>query len=124
MDAGPVGVRLIALSALWLAAGGCAAIVDHYSGREEACAIVAIGRPATARIVRLIDTGTTINHDPVVEFVLEVRLPESEVYEARSKALVSRLDIPQVQPGRVLPVKVDPVDRRRVALDVWDCRKT
>lgn len=112
-----------ALALLLLAAGGCAAIVDHYSGREEACAILAIGRPATARIVRLIDTGTTINHDPVVEFVLDVNPPEGEAYAARSKALVSRLDIPQVQPGRIVPVKVDPADRRRVALDFWDCRK-
>ena len=114
---------LSAMALLLLAAGGCAAIVDHYSGREEACAILATGQPATARIARLIDTGTTINHDPVVEFVLEVRPPEGEAYPARSKALVSRLDIPQIQPGRIVPVKVDPADRRRVALDLWDCRQ-
>lgn len=111
------------LSGLALAAGSCAAIVDHYSGRTEACAILATGEPATATIVRLIDTGTTINQDPVVEFVLEVRPREGPDYEVHSKALVSRLDIPQVQPGRVVPVKVDPTDRRRVALDRWDCTK-
>ena len=106
-----------------LTTGGCAAIVDHYSGRTEACAILGNGQPATATIVRLIDTGTTINENPVVEFVLEVHPTEGDVYEAHSKALVSRLDVPQVQPGRTVPVKVDPGHRGRVALDLWDCGK-
>ena len=74
--------------------------------------------------MRLIATGTTINQDPVVEFVLEVHAPGGEVYEAHSTALVSRLNVPQFQPGRTVPVKVDPPDRRRVALDLWDCRKS
>jgi hypothetical protein len=113
----------LALFGVLLAAWGCAALVDHYSGRGETCAILAIGQPATATIMRLIDTGTTINQDPVVEFVLEVHSQAGEDYEAHSKALVSRLDIPQVQPGRIVPVKVDPADRRRVALDLWDCSK-
>ena len=101
-----------------------APIVDHYSGRTEACAILAIGQRATATIMRLIDTGTTINQDPVVEFVLEVHSQEGEVYEARTRALVSRLAVPQVQPGRTVPVEVGPADRRRVALDLWDCRNS
>ena len=112
------------LLGLLLAASGCTAIVDHYSGRTEACAILAIGQRATATIMRLIDTGTTINQDPVVEFVLEVHSQEGEVYEARTRALVSRLAVPQVQPGRTVPVEVGPADRRRVALDLWDCRNS
>ena len=106
-----------------LASAGCGSIVDHFSGRKEACEIVAIGTSATAKIVRLVDTGTTINQDPVVEFVLEVRPGEGGPYEAHSKALISRLEVPQFQPGRVVPVKVDPKDARRVAIDLWDCSK-
>ena len=116
--------RLLGLAGMVLGAAflsGCTSIVDRFSGRREACEILAIGQPATATIVRLIDTGTTINNDPVVEFVLEVQPREGEAYEARSKGLVSRLDVPQVQPGRVVPVKFDPRDRTRVALDMWDC---
>jgi len=116
-----VALLALVLLAEPLAAGGCAAIVDHYNGRTEACAILAIGQPATATIVRLVDTGTTINEDPVLEFVLEIHPPEGEVYEAHSRALVSRLDVPQIQPSGTVPVKVDPVDCRRVALDLWDC---
>ena len=106
-----------------LASAGCGSIVDRFSGRKEACEIVAIGRSATAKIVRLLDTGATINQDPVVDFVLEVRPGEGTPYEAHSKALISRLEVPQFQPGRVVPVKVDPKDSRRVAIDLWDCSK-
>jgi hypothetical protein len=55
---------------------GWGSIVDSFSGRKEACEILSIGKPATGRVVRLIDTGTTINDDPVVEFVLEVTPPD------------------------------------------------
>lgn len=100
---------------------GCASIVDNFSGRTESCAILAIGKPAIGTIVRLVDTGRTINDDPVVEFVVRVTPIEGEAYEARTRALVSRLDVPAVQPGRVVPVKYDPHDRTRIALDLWSC---
>lgn len=102
---------------------GCTLIVDSFSGRKEACQILAIGRPATGTIVRLIDTGTTINNNPVVECVVQVAPLEGEAYEARTKALVSRLDVAAIQPGRVVPVKYDPRDPTRIALDLWECSK-
>jgi hypothetical protein len=111
------GVALAAAAGL----SGCGSIVDGFSGRKEACAILAVGRPATATVTRLVDTGTTINQDPVVEFVLRVTPERGEPYEARTKGLVSRLDVPAIQPGRVLPVKVDPQDPQRVAIDLWEC---
>lgn len=111
------GVALVAT----LGTLGCATLVDGFGGRKESCEILRIGKPATGTIVRLIDTGTTINDDPVVEFVLHVILPDGKSYEARTKALVSRLDIPSIQPGRVVPVKYDPQVPTRVALDMWEC---
>ncbi len=119
-----IGFARLALGALLVTATGCTAMFDHFSGREESCAILAIGQPTTAKIVRLIDTGTTINQDPVIEFVLEVYPRDGgDPYEAHTKALVSRLEVPQVQPGRILPVRYDPKDKSRVALDLWDCGK-
>ncbi len=106
-----------------IVATGCASLFDGFSGRRDACQILSIGTPATATIERLIDTGTTINDNPVVEFVLRVVPPEGPAFEAHSKALVSRLDVPLIQPGRVVPVKYDPNDTSRVALDLWDCPK-
>lgn len=72
---------------------GCATFVAGFSGRIEACKILGIGTSATATIERLIDTDTTINNDPVVEFVLRVVPSEGPAFEAHSKALVSRLDV-------------------------------
>lgn len=82
-----------------------------------------VRRCPTAKIVRLIDTGTTINDDPVVDFVLEIHPRDGEAYEAQSKGLISRLDVPQVQPGKILPMKIDPKNRARVALDMWNCAR-
>jgi hypothetical protein len=114
--------RAVALVAI-VGMMGCGPIVDRFSGRTESCEILRIGTPATAQIVRLIDTGITINNDPVVEFVLRVNPPDGQPYEARAKALVSRLDIPSVQPGRIVPVKFDSQMPSRVAIDLWDCPK-
>ncbi len=111
------------LAAFAVALLGCRSIVDSYSGRKESCEILATGISATGTIVRLIDTGTTINDDPVVEFVVRVVPADGEPYEAKTKALVSRLDVPSIQPGRVVPVKYDPQNRMRIALDLWDCPK-
>lgn len=113
--------RVVAVAGLAAAMVGCGAIVDRFSGRSEACAVLGTGTPATATVVRLIDTGITINDNPVVEFVLRVELPGGPAYEARTRALVSRLDVPAVQPGRSLPVKYDPQQPSRVAIDRWDC---
>ncbi len=114
-------VRLIVGLATGVAMFGCAGIVGKFSGRTEACAILAIGVPAPARIVRLIDTGTSINDDPVVDFVLEIAPDGAPVYQATARALVSRLDVPAVQPGTIVKVKYDPAVPSRVAIDGWQC---
>ena len=38
---------------------------------------------------------------------------------AEARVLVSRLDIPQVQPGAILPVAIDPLDPKKVALAIY-----
>ncbi len=108
---------------LWLIATlpACTAIVDQFSGREEACQILATGKPATAKILQLRDTGITINRDPVAEFVLEVYPGTDPPFRAHTRALISRLEVPQAQPGRIVPVKYDPQQRTRVAIDLWEC---
>lgn len=112
-------ILLLALASLLLAA--CSAIVGRYSGRAEACAIIANGVPARARVQRLVDTGISINDDPVVEFVLDVDSGDGRAHEARARALVSRLDVPAVQPGRIFAIHYDPQQPERAAIDGWDC---
>lgn len=113
--------KVLALAAVAALGLGCTGLVDRWSGREEACAILAAGVPAAATVLELRDSGTTINDDPVVIFVLRVEPAGGEPFTAETRALVSRLDVPQVQPGRVLPVRYDPADPARVALDLWEC---
>lgn len=109
----------VVLASLFLS--GCSVLVDRLSGRAESCEIIRAGEPAQATVIALNDTGTTINRDPVVEFVLLVQPHKGLPYQARTRALISRLEVPQAQPGRVLPVRFDPRQPKRVAIDLWDC---
>jgi hypothetical protein len=84
----------------------------------QARALVATGEPAQAKILRMWDTGTTLNDDPKVKFLLEIRPSGRDPYQAEVKCYVSRLSLPQVQPGNVIAVKIDRQDETRIALDL------
>jgi hypothetical protein len=99
-----------------------ATLVDHMTGEDEAKAIRKTGSAARARVLQIWDTGMTLNHDPVVRFRLEVHAEGVEPFEATTNAVIGRLDIPQIQPGADLPVKYDPHDHTRVALDLYTGR--
>jgi hypothetical protein len=66
------------------------------------------GLPARAKILKIWDTGTTINQNPVVGMLLEVHPPGGATFEAETEQLISRLQIPAIQPGMELEVKYDP----------------
>ncbi|MEW5938801.1 MAG: hypothetical protein AB1750_04010 [Chloroflexota bacterium] len=66
------------------------------------------GQPAQATVLKIWDTGTTINQNPVVRMLLEVRPPGGTSFQAETERLVSRLQIPQIQPGAIVAVKYDP----------------
>jgi hypothetical protein len=112
-------MRLFFLAVLVLGAISRCFMADRLSGEGEARKIRALGRAAQAKVLKIWDTGITVNNDPVVGFLLEVRPNDRPPYQAETKALISRLDIPQIQPGAVLPVKFDPDDPGRVALDIY-----
>ncbi|MCC5942351.1 MAG: hypothetical protein JJU37_12500 [Balneolaceae bacterium] len=73
------------------------------------------GKPGRAKIVELYETGTTINHQPVVGFQLEVRSEYGELFQATTEQLISRFSITQYQPGAEVEVKYDP-DTKRVVI--------
>jgi hypothetical protein len=95
---------------------GCA-IRDRMTGEAEARQIRAVGIAAPATVVQIWDTGVTVNDDPVVGFLLDVKPEGQAPFQAKTKALVSRLAVPRVQPGAQLKVIYDPKDTTRVALD-------
>jgi len=95
---------------------GCA-LRDRMTGEADAKQIRAVGVSAQATVVQIWDTGVTVNDDPVVGFLLDVAPEGRPAFQARTKALVSRLAVPRVQPGAQLRVMFDPKDTTRVALD-------
>jgi hypothetical protein len=102
--------------ALAASAMGCG-IADHFTGEKEARQIRASGVPADATVVQIWDTGVTVNENPVVGFLLDVRPEGQAAFQAKTKALVSRLAVPRIQPGARLRVFFDPKDTTRVAID-------
>ncbi len=75
------------------------------------------GEPAEATILQVTDTGVTMNNIyPVVKVLLEVRPQGRPPYQVETRMTVNRVDIPQVQPGTVVPVKIDPRSQKRVAV--------
>ena len=73
------------------------------------------GRQAEAEILKIWDTGTTINDNPVVGFRLEVRPITGAPFTADTERLVSRLRVHEFKPGMTVKVRYDP-DTKEVAL--------
>ena len=69
------------------------------------------GRTGQATIKSIRDTGKTLNENPEVEFDLEVSLDgfnyDLTNYDLTHRQIVSRIAIPQYQPGATVPVHVD-----------------
>jgi hypothetical protein len=84
----------------------------------QARTLLAEGEPAQAKILKLRDTGTTLNDNPKVELLLEVHPRDRAAYRVETKCYVSRLRISQVQTGAFVAVKIDPQDITKVALDL------
>lgn len=108
--------RALVVACLFTLAMGCG-IADRFTGENVARQIRASGVPAEATVVQIWDTGVTVNNDPVVGFLLEVKPENQATFQAKTKALVSRLAVPRVQPGARLRVFYDPKDTTRVAID-------
>lgn len=80
-------------------------------GQVSNRAVLANGQPAEARILKVWDTGTTVNNSFLVRFLLEVRPPGGSIFQAEVEQLVSRLEVGQIQPGSTVRVKYDPQTR-------------
>ncbi|HEX4961212.1 MAG TPA: hypothetical protein VF173_10275 [Thermoanaerobaculia bacterium] len=98
---------------------GCA-MIDRMSGVAETKRLQESGVAARARIVKIWDTGITVNDDPVIGLEVEVTREDGSQYSATiPKSLISRLDTSRFQPGAVVDVRIDPQDEAKVALDVY-----
>jgi len=81
--------------------------------------LLAQGVPGNARVLSLEGTGTLVNNAPQVVMGLEVHPATGAApFHVRCISLVSQLQIPQVQPGCMVPVRFDPGNPQRVALAI------
>lgn len=75
------------------------------------------GLPGTARILEVRDTGVTVNNNPQVKLIVEVKNSFGQRYNATIRTLVSRINPFAYQPGMEVPVKIDPKNEQNVVLD-------
>ena len=97
---------------------GCSisGMVDRVTGEDVNRQVRAQGLPAHATVLEIWDTGVKVNDDPVIGFRLEVHAEGRPPWVGETKALVSLIHIPRVQPGATLPVRYDPAEPSRIAL--------
>jgi len=112
---------LVSISAVLLVSS--CAMIDSYTGEDVNKPVRENGVPASAEVLEIWDTGVRLNDNPVVGFRLLVTLDDGTSYEAETKNVVSVVHIPQVQPGAILPVKVDPQNHELVALEIYERRE-
>jgi hypothetical protein len=72
------------------------------------------GLTGSAKILAISDTLTRLNHQPVLKMELEITIPKTPVYRVEIEKVVSLAAIPQLQPGNVVKVKVDPNNKKRI----------
>jgi hypothetical protein len=101
---------------------GCG-MIDRMSGVATARELQASGIAAKAEILSIQETGMKVNDDPVIGLKVRVQPADGPAYDATiPKSLVRYVDLPQFQPGSVIPVRIDPKDPSRVAIDLYKYR--
>jgi hypothetical protein len=120
---------LVAPAALAVGAAGCAIIdTDQFSGLAVAKELQIVGIPAEAEILSIADTKRALNDDPIVRLEIEVRPAGQPPFRATiQRFLITYLQVPQFQPGKIIAVRYDPRDPSRAAIDLGppcrDCRQ-
>ncbi len=75
------------------------------------------GIAGKATILEVRDTGVTINNNPQVKLMVEIKNSFGQRYNATIRTLVSRINPFAYQPGMEVPVKIDPKNEQNVVLD-------
>jgi hypothetical protein len=65
------------------------------------------GTEALARIITIGTDGGSFNDHPYVDFELDVNVSGRPTYRVSTRALISQLAIPRVQPGCDIAVRID-----------------
>ena len=74
------------------------------------------GEPAMAIILKVWETGVTVDHHPRLGLLLEIRHRTMVPYEIELKQNVTKEELKNYQVGRMLHVKVDARNPKKVAI--------
>ncbi len=74
------------------------------------------GMTAQARVLKVWDTGVSINDNPQVGLLLEYSIMGSSPLQVEDKTVVSRLNAALVQPGVTAEIKYDPKNPQRIQI--------
>jgi hypothetical protein len=75
------------------------------------------GVTAEAKVLKVWDTGVSINGNPQVGLLLEVTPASGAPFQTEAKTIVSRLNVSLVQPGVRADVKYDPKKPQRLQVE-------
>ena len=84
---------------------------------KEADRLQATGISGMATIMGATQTGMYLNEQPQIELDLSVAVPGRQPYQAAHTSFIPLMLLARVQPGTVLPVKVDPQDPSNFVID-------
>jgi hypothetical protein len=87
-----------------------------YLRHRQDVRVRAEGLPATARILRLEDTGSRRNSMPIVILHLEVTAEGRPPWQASIRRVVSMVEVTSLSPGATIPVRYDPARPDLVAI--------
>jgi hypothetical protein len=88
------------------------ALIDDLAAKAQ---LGQTGIPATARVMSMQPTGTTVNGGPQVQAGLEVQGPNGP-YLVHTMAVIHPMYIPQFQPGATVTVRVNPQNPQDIAV--------
>ena len=113
-----LGALLITVPVL---AGLLGPMLSFFGGSPAERRIRKTGRPAKATVPAVGENSgggvVTVNDQPYLNLMVRVEDGVSAPYEANFDTIVPRASLPQVQPGAVWRVKIDPQDPRKVVAD-------
>jgi hypothetical protein len=75
------------------------------------------GLRGQAKILSAEQTGRYVNELPQVEFLLEITIEYGEIYQLKHKEVVGMLQLGAIQAGAIIPVYVDPNNKKNILLD-------
>ncbi len=75
------------------------------------------GIAGKAKILEVHDTNISINNNPQLRLVLEVKNSFGQVYTTACRMIISRLKPGLFQPGMEISVKIDPKNEKNVIVD-------